>query len=66
MGNIELKLNISRVDLIIACSVVVIAVILVVGFIIWLVKSSRQNRALKSIDKKLAYGKSVLTAEEDK
>ena len=53
MGNIELKLNISRVDLIIACSVVVIAVILVVGFIIWLVKSSRQNRALKSIDKKL-------------
>ena len=43
MGNIELKLNISRVDLIIACSVVVIAVILVVGFIIWLVKSSRQN-----------------------
>ena len=65
MGNIELKLNISRVDLIIACSVVVIAVILVVGFIIWLVKSSRQNRALKSIDKKLAYGKSVLTAEEE-
>lgn len=65
MGNIELKLNISRVDLIIACSVVVIAVILVVGFIIWLVKSSRQNRALKSIDKKLAYSKSVLTAEEE-
>ena len=65
MGNIELKLNISRVDLIIACSVVVIAVILVVGFIIWLVKSSRQNRALKSIDKKLAYGKSVLAAEEE-
>lgn len=54
MGSIELKLNISRVDLIIACSVVVIASILIIGFIIWLVKSSRQNKALKSIDNRLA------------
>ncbi len=54
MGNIELKLNISRLDLILAGSVVLIALILFIGFIVWLVKSSRQNKALKSIDMRLA------------
>lgn len=54
MGSIELKLNVSRLDLIIAAGVVLIAAVLIVGFVIWLVKSGRQNRALKSIDSRLA------------
>lgn len=53
MGSIKLILDIKRVDLLIAICVVVIATILFLGFIIWLVKSARQNKALKSIDAKL-------------
>lgn len=54
MGNIELKLNISRLDLILVGGVVLIATILFLAFITWLVRSARQNKSLKSIDSRLA------------
>ena len=53
MGSIHLTLNIDRVDLVVAISVVVIALMVFIGLIAWFVKSSRRNRTLKQIDSKL-------------
>ncbi len=53
MGSIHLTLDIDRVDLIIAIAVVTIAIIAIIGFIAWLVKSSKRNKMLKSIDCKM-------------
>lgn len=53
MGSIHLTLNIDRVDLVIAISVVVIALMVFIGLIAWFVKAGRRNRTLKQIDSKL-------------
>ena len=53
MGSIHLTLNIDRVDLVVAISVVVIALMVFIGLIAWFVKSSRRNRTLKQNDSKL-------------
>lgn len=53
MGSIKLILNIDRVDLVVAISVVLIAIISLIGLIAWFVKSGRRNKMLKAIDNKL-------------
>lgn len=49
-----MTLNIDRVDLIIAISVVVIALIACIGLVAWFIKTGRRNKMLKNIDGKIS------------
>lgn len=64
MGSIKLVLNIDRVDLIIAISVVTIALLAVIGLVAWFIKTNHQHKTLEQIDNKLTPKKPDIVIRE--
>ena len=53
MGDIQLSINIESVDLLVACGVLIIAVIALVGIFMWSNKTNKQIKTLEDINGKL-------------